>query len=65
MKKKFEKDQLGIKNRIERLGGVVTNLNEDEQLEDQMSIKRLQNLEKEFDLLNYCFSASLILFKEI
>jgi len=30
-----------------------------------MSMKRTKNLMKEFDMLNYCFSASLILFKEI
>lgn len=65
MKQKFKKDQKGIAQRIERMGGTVGNFNEDEQLEDQMSIKRIQDLNKEFELLNFCFSASLILFKEI
>jgi hypothetical protein len=67
MKEKFEKDLKFINQRIQRLGAAAAlqNTNEDEQMEDQMSIKRIQNMDKEFELLNYCFSASLILFKEI
>lgn len=30
-----------------------------------MSQKRITNLIKEFDMLNYCFSASLILFQDM
>ena len=37
----------------------------DEEFEEELSSKRLQNLKGEFDLLNYCLSASLILFKDI
>jgi hypothetical protein len=63
MHAKFDKDKKGIQQRLERLGQNMTN--EDDQLEDQMSMNRLENLDKEFRLLNYSFSASLILFKEI
>lgn len=38
---------------------------EEEILEEEMSLRRIANLQKEFDLLNFCFSASLILFKDI
>lgn len=66
MKMKFAKDMKNITQRMERLGGAgITNLNEDEQMEDQMSMKRIKKLDEEFELLNFCFSASLILFKEI
>jgi hypothetical protein len=34
-------------------------------VEDRMSKNRILNLQKEYSLLEFCFSASLILFKEI
>ena len=37
----------------------------EEEVEDELSNKRIKNLKAEFDLLNYCLSASLILFKDI
>jgi hypothetical protein len=40
-------------------------VHDEENFEEEMSMKRIENQMKEFDLLNYCFSASLILFKEI
>lgn len=43
----------------------VSRVNDEEHFEEEMSVKRIQNQMKEFELMNYCLSASLILFKEI
>lgn len=63
MKEKFDRDIKTLTQRIERLGQAPTN--EADQTEDQMSYNRLRNLSKEFEMLNFCFNASQILFKEI
>lgn len=63
MNEKFEKDTKQLKQRIERLGQAAAN--EADQTEDQMSFNRLAGLQKEFEMLSFCFNASLILFKEI
>ena len=60
---KFKKDFKGIKERKERMTGLSQM--EDDEMEEQLSQKRIQALEKEFELLNFCINASLILFKDI
>lgn len=69
MSAKLAKDLSGMGDRGEiRVGNNISTLDmveKEENFEEELSSKRILNLKKEFDLLNYCFSASLILFKEI
>jgi hypothetical protein len=69
MSAKFTRDLNGLGERGEiRVGNNLNTLDmveKEENLEEELTSKRILNLKKEFDLLNYCFSASLILFKEI
>jgi hypothetical protein len=45
---------------------MIGGANEDYQkLDAEMSRRRLQKLTTEYEMLNFCFSASSILFKEI
>jgi WASH complex subunit 7 len=63
MKDKFDRDIKTLTQRFERLGQDPST--DADQTEDQMSYNRLRGLSKEFEMLNFCFSASQILFKEI
>lgn len=63
MNEKFDRDTKTLNQRIQRLGQAASN--DADQTEDQMSFNRLSGLSKEFEMLNFCFNASQILFKEI
>ena len=63
MNSKFAKDLKQISD--QGTGHYGINDKEEEEVEDELSNKRIKNLKTEFDLLNYCLSASLILFKDI
>jgi hypothetical protein len=46
----------------------MSNMNmayEDQKLDAEMSRRRIKKMQREYEMLNYCFSASSILFKEI
>jgi hypothetical protein len=43
----------------------MTATDEADQTEDQMSYKRINNMQREFEMMSFCFNASNILFKEM
>jgi hypothetical protein len=66
MQEKFARDIEYLQQRMERLGQTTTSvMDQADQTEDQMSYNRINNLQREFELLGFCFNASQILFKEI
>lgn len=68
MIKKFDRDQIGAAQREQELkeqnelhmGG-----NDDYKLDAEMSRRRLNRLKTDYEMLNFCYSAASILFKEI
>ena len=65
MKEKFARDIEYLQQRMERLGQSATAMDQADQTEDQMSFNRINGLQREFEMLGFCFSASQILFKEM
>lgn len=70
MEHKYEKDKKSTMQRInapmaKTKTGVATSSYNEDNFEQELSIKRIENNQNEFKLLDYCFSASQILFKEI
>ncbi len=65
MQAKYDKDTKTLSQRIQRQGQTAVATSEIDQTEDQMSYNRINGLSKEFEMLNFCFNASQILFKEI
>lgn len=69
MIKKLERDQVSADLRQKKMSeqpDMTMGQNEDYQkLDAEMSRRRLTKLQTEYEMLNFCFSASSILFKEI
>ena len=64
MNEKYDRDTQYLKQRIERLGQ-NTAIDEADQTEDQMSYNRINSLQREFEMMSFCFNASNILFKDM
>ena len=58
MQEKFAKDLDYLQQKMESLGQAATGTDEADQTEDQMSFNRIKGLQREFEMLGFCFSAS-------
>jgi hypothetical protein len=69
MLSKLESDQVATELRAKQLKeqpDMTMGQNEDYQkLDAEMSRRRIERLKREYEMLNFCFTASSILFKEI
>lgn len=71
MLQKLEKDQVQAELREKKMAAESKEFfmgQEDEdykKLDAEMSRRRVSRMQREYEMLNYCFSASSILFKEI
>jgi WASH complex subunit 7 len=65
---KLEHDARGADLKQKSMTEEVSSMNmvyEDQKLDAEMSRRRIKKMQREYEMLNFCFSASSILFKEI
>ena len=68
MLKKLQTDLENADAKEKKIADDMNNMNmayEDQKLDAEMSRRRIKKMQREYEMLNFCFSASSILFKEI